>query len=93
MVITKQTGVAIHFCASWTITTLWDETISGENTSLLNTASLHFREHGVIVDATGSLTELIGNFIVIHGEISDLNFFPQFTEVTGQTSIVPAQAE
>lgn len=91
--ITRQTGVALQLAARWTLTTPWGETMDGENTLHLNTKSLHFNEHGIIVDATGSLTERIGNFIVIHGEISDLNFFPGVTEVTGQATIVPSQAK
>jgi hypothetical protein len=92
MVVTRQSGVALHFWACWTVTNTWGETISGENTGLLNTASLHFREHGVIIDATGSLSELIGNFIVIHGQVSDLSFIPGTMEVNGTATIVPSQA-
>ena len=58
----------------------------------MNTASLHFRENGVIVDATGSLAELIGNFMVVHGQASDLNFIPGVMEVNGTATIVPSQA-
>ena len=91
--ITRQTGAALHLAARWTLTTPWGETMDGENTLLLNTKSLHFREHGVIVSATGDLTERIGNFIVIHGTISDLDFIPGVTEVNGQSTIVPSQAK
>ena len=90
--ITRQTGVALHLQARWTLTTPWGETMDGENTLHLNTKSLHFNEHGIIVDATGSLSERIGSFIVIRGEISDLGFVPGVTEVTGQSTIVPSQA-
>jgi hypothetical protein len=90
--ITQQTGVALHFSAHWTLTTPSGETISGENSGVLSTASLHFREHGVIVDASGSLTERIGNFIVIEGQFSDLNFVPGVTQITGKATIVPSQA-
>ena len=91
--LTRQTGAALHFSARWTVTTPWGETISGENTAVLSTASLHFREHGVIVKATGDLTERIGNFIVIHGKFSDLSFMPGVMEVTGHATIVPSQAK
>lgn len=92
VLLTKQTGVALHLLTRWTVTTPWGEIIRGENTALLNTASFHFREHGVIVEATGSLAELIGNFIVVHGQFSDLDFIPGVTEVTAQAIYVPAQA-
>ena len=91
--LTRQTGTALHFSARWTLITPWGETITGENTAVLSTASLHFREHGLIVEATGSLTERVGNFIVIHGEFSDLSFMPGVMEVTGSVMIVPSQAK
>jgi hypothetical protein len=91
--ITKQTGIALHIAARWTLTTPWGETLQGENTNVLNTSSLHFRENGVIVDATGGLAERIGNFVVIRGEISDLNFFPGVTQVSGHATYVPSQAK
>ena len=91
--ITRQTGVALHLAAHWTLTTPWGEIIKGENTGVLNTSSLHFREHGVIVDATGDLEERVGNFIVIHGQISDLYFIPGTTQVSGHATIVPSQAK
>ena len=90
-VLTRQTGRALHFSTSWTLATPWGETVSGENTALLSTASLHFREHGMIVDATGSLTELIGNFFVSHGEFSDLSFIPGVMRVDGTATYVPSQ--
>jgi hypothetical protein len=83
---------ALHFSAHWTLTTPSGETISGENSGVLSTASLHFREHGVIVDASGSLTERIGNFIVIEGQFSDLNFVPGVMQITGKATIVPSRA-
>ena len=89
----RQTGMAMHLATRWTLMTDWGETVEGENTSVLNPASLHFREHGLIVDATGSLTERIGNFVVIHGEVSDVYFIPGLTEVTGSVMIVPSQAK
>lgn len=89
----KQTGVAIHLATRWTLTTAWGEIIEGENTAMLNTASLHFREHGVIVDATGFLIERTGNFVVIQGEISDVNFIPGITEATAHVTYVPSQAK
>ena len=91
--ITKQTGVALHLAARWSLTTPWGETIQGENTGVLNTSSLHFREHGVIVEGTGSLAERVGNFIVIRGDISDLNFIPGVTQVSGHATYVPSQAK
>ena len=89
----RQTGMAMHLATRWTLITPWGETITGENTAVLSTASLHFREHGLIVEATGSLTERVGNFIVIHGEFSDLSFMPGVMEVTGSVMIVPSQAK
>lgn len=91
--IIRQTGMAMHLAANWTLTTPWGEIIKGENALVLNTKSLHFREHGVVVDATGSLTERIGSFIVVQGEISDLDFVPGATTVTGNATIVPSQAK
>lgn len=90
--ITRQTGVALHLSAHWTLTTSWGDTMDGENTLVLNTESLHLREHGIIVDATGSLEERIGNFVVIRGQISDLAFYPGVTQVTGHVTVVPSQA-
>ena len=91
--LTKQTGVAIHLATRWLLTTAWGDTIEGENTSVLNTKSLHFREHGIIVDATGSLTERIGNFVVIHGTVSDVNFDFGVTEASAHVTYVPSQAK
>lgn len=90
--IIKQTGVAIHLATRWTLITPWGEVIEGENTAVLNTESLHFREHGVIVDATGNLAERIGNFVVIHGEVSDVNFIPGITEAKAHVTYVPSYA-
>lgn len=90
--LTRQTGMAVHLSAHWTLTTPWGETMEGENTAVVNTASLHFREHGLVVDATGGLTERIGNFVVIHGEVSDVDFIPGVTEATAHVTIVPSQA-
>ena len=91
--LTRQTGMAMHLATRWTLTTASGDIIEGENTSVLNTASLHFREHGLIVDATGGLTERIGNFVVIHGEVSDVDFIPGVTEATAQVTYVPSQAK
>lgn len=91
VVLARQTGVALHLLTSWTLTTPWGEAIRGENTAILSTASLHFREHGVIVDATGSLDELIGDFVVIHGQFSDLGFIPGVMQVDGTATYVPSQ--
>ena len=91
--VVRQTGVAMHLSARWTLTTTWGETMSGENTSVLNTKSLHFREHGVIVSATGSLTGHIDNFIVIHGQFNNLSFIPGLMEVNGVATIIPSQAK
>ncbi len=88
----RQTGTALHFLAEWKLLTPWNETMHGENTAVLSTASLHFREHGVIVAATGSLTELIGDFIVIHGQFSDLSFMPGLMQIDGVATIVPSRA-
>jgi hypothetical protein len=89
----RQTGVALHLATRWTLMTDWGETIEGENTSVLNPSSLHFREHGIIVNATGSLTERIGNFVVIHGEVSDVYFIPGVTKAKAHVRYVPSQAK
>jgi len=89
----KQTGMAMHLATRWTLTTTWGETVEGENTSVLNSRSLHFREHGIIVDATGSLTERIGNFVVIQGTVTDVNFIPGVTEASARVIYVPSQAK
>jgi len=89
----RETGVAIHLAARWTLTTPWGDVIEGENSAVLNTKSLHFREHGIIVNATGAQTERIGNFVVIHGEINGLPFEAGVTEVTGHVKYVPSQAK
>lgn len=91
--ITRETGVALHLATRWTLTTPWGEVIEGENSAVLNTKSLHFREHGVISHATGAQVERIGNFVVIHGEISDLTFTPGVTEATAHVKYVPSQAK
>ena len=88
--ITRETGLALHLAARWTLTTPWGEIIKGENTGVLNTSTLYFREHGIIVEATGDLEERIGNFVVIRGEISDLDFYPGITQVSGQVTYVPS---
>jgi len=89
--ISKQTGAALHTAARWTLITPWGETIQGENTGLLSTTSLHMRENGIIVDATGDLTKYIGNFVVIEAEVSDLNFIPGVTQISGDATYVPSQ--
>ena len=91
--IARETGVALHLATRWTLTTPWGEIIEGENSAVLNTKSLHFREHGVIINATGAEAERIGNFVVIHGEISDLTFTPGVTEATAHVTYVPSQAK
>lgn len=91
--LTRETGVALHLATRWTLTTPWGEVIEGENSAVVNTKSLHFREHGVIVNATGAQAERIGNFVVIHGEISDVNFIPGVTEATAHVKYVPSQAK
>lgn len=91
--ITRETGVAIHLATRWTLTTPWGEVIEGENSAVLNPESLHFREHGIIVNATGAQAERIGNFVVIHGEISDVDFIPGVTEATAHVKYVPSQAK
>lgn len=91
--LTRETGVALHLATRWTLTTPWGEVIEGENSAVLNTKSLHFREHGVIVNATGGQAERIGNFVVIRGEISDVNFIPGVTEATAHVKYVPSQAK
>ncbi|MGD8484774.1 MAG: hypothetical protein PVJ63_06575 [Thioalkalispiraceae bacterium] len=88
----KQTGVALHLATRWTLVTPWGEQIDGENTAILNPKSLHIQEHGVIVDATGDLAERIGNFVVIHGTVSDTYFLPGTTSVTARVTYVPSQA-
>lgn len=91
--LTRETGVALHLATRWTLTTTWGEVIEGENSAVLNTESLHFREHGVIVNATGDQAERIGNFVVIHGEISDVDFIPGVTEATAHVKYVPSKAK
>lgn len=91
--ITRQTGVILHLAARWTLTTPWGETMDGETSLILNTETLHFNEHGVIVAAEGSLAARVGNFIIIHGDISDLLFYPGMTTVTGHALIVPSQGK
>ncbi len=91
--LTRQTGTAMHLATRWTLITDWGETVEGDNTSVLNPASLHFREHGLIVNATGTLTERIGNFVVIHGEVSDVYFIPGITEAKAHVTYVPSQAK
>jgi hypothetical protein len=88
--ITRQTGLAIHLAPTWTLTTPGGETIKGENTGVLNTTTLTFHEHGIIVEATGDYQERVGNFVVIRGEISDLEFYPGITQVSGHVTYVPA---
>jgi len=88
--ITRQTAVVLHLAARWTLITPWGETMDGENSLILNTKTLNFNEHGVIVSADGSLAARIGNFIIIHGDISDLLFYPGMTTVTGHALIVPS---
>lgn len=90
--IARQTGAALHLNANWTLHTPWGDTMAGENSLLLNTRSLHFREHGIVVEATGALVARVGNFIVIQGEISDLGFVVGVTTVTGHAMLVPSQA-
>lgn len=89
----RQTGMAMHLATRWTLMTDWGETVEGENTSVLNPASLHFREHGLIVNATGTFTKRIGNFVVIHGEVSDVYFIPGLTEAKAHVTYVPSQAK
>ena len=89
--LTRETGAAMHLATRWTLITDWDDTIEGENTSILNPASLRFREHGIIVEATGDLEERIGNFVVIHGEVSDVNFIPGVTQATAHVKYVPSK--
>ncbi len=91
--IVRETGVALHLAARWQLMTPWGDTMDGENSLVLNTKTLHFNEHGIVVDATGSLTERIGNFIIIHGDISDLAFEVGITTVTGEALIVPSQGK
>ena len=88
--ITRQTGLAIHLAPTWTLTTPGGETIKGENTGVLNTTTLTFHEHGIIVEATGEYQERVGNFVVIRGEISDLVFDIGTTQVSGHVTYVPA---
>lgn len=90
--LVQQTGVALHLATRWTLVTPWGETLKGENSAVLNTISLHFREHGIIIFATENLTERVGDFVIIHGEISDVYFIPGVTEATAQVTYVPSQA-
>ena len=87
----KQTGVVLHLATRWTLVTPWGETLKGENTALLNTVSLHFQEHGVIVEANGNLADRVGNFVIIHGEVSDVYFWPGLTEASASVTYVPSQ--
>jgi hypothetical protein len=89
--LTKQTGLAIHIASRWTLTTSSGDTVQGENTAIVNPVSLHFREHGVIVDATGSQAERVGNFVVINGTVSDVYFIPGMTTATARVVYVPSQ--
>lgn len=88
--IIRQTGVVLHLAARWTLATEWGDMV-GENSLVLNTKTLRFNEHGVIVAAEGILEERVGNFIVIHGNITDLLFYPGMTTVTGDALIVPSK--
>ena len=91
--LVRQTGMALHLATRFTLTTALGETVEGENSAVLNTVSLKFHEHGIIVGASENVDELIGYFVIIQGEVSDVNFIPGVTTATAKILYVPSQGK